>query len=116
LKFFGALNKIYLLLAELPGMILGVSSVTDAAAASLYAIRSPILCYSSFERRHRSQFVIAEKYFGHLVVALLTEIARAEEFRRDCGISWNIYGPQFVKEELRLPVDKHNANRRCFYK
>ena len=33
-EVFGALNKYAL--AELPGMILGVGSVTDAASASLY--------------------------------------------------------------------------------
>ncbi len=33
-EVFGALNKYAL--AELPGMILGVGSITDAAAASLY--------------------------------------------------------------------------------
>src|SRR6218665_1355169 len=96
-EVFGALNKYAL--AELPGMILGVGSVTDAAAASLYMqlganfIVTPVL---------REDIAIAcnrRKVLWSPGCGTLTEIARAEEL--GCEIvklfPGDIYGPQFVK-------------------
>jgi len=96
-EVFGALNKYAL--AELPGMILGVGSVTDAAAASLYMqlganfIVTPVL---------REDIAIAcnrRKLLWSPGCASLTEIARAEEL--GCEIvklfPGDVYGPNFVK-------------------
>ena len=96
-EIFGALNKYAI--AELPGMILGVGSVTDAAAASLYMqlganfIVTPVL---------REDIAIAcnrRKVLWSPGCGTLTEIAKAEEL--GCEIvklfPGDIYGPQFVK-------------------
>ena len=96
-EVFGALNKYAL--AELPGMILGVGSVTDAAAASLYMqlganfIVTPVL---------REDIAIAcnrRKVLWSPGCASLTEIARAEEL--GCEIvklfPGDVYGPKFIK-------------------
>jgi 2-dehydro-3-deoxyphosphogluconate aldolase/(4S)-4-hydroxy-2-oxoglutarate aldolase len=95
-EIFAALNKYAI--AELPGMILGVGSVTDAAAASLYMqlganfIVTPVL---------REDIAIAcnrRKVLWSPGCGTLTEIARAEEL--GCEIvklfPGDIYGPQFV--------------------
>jgi 2-dehydro-3-deoxyphosphogluconate aldolase/(4S)-4-hydroxy-2-oxoglutarate aldolase len=96
-EIFGALNKYTL--AELPGMILGVGSITDAAAASLYMqlganfIVTPVL---------REDIAIAcnrRKVLWSPGCGTLTEIARAEEL--GCEIvklfPGDIYGPNFIK-------------------
>lgn len=96
-EVFGALNKYAL--AELPGMMLGVGSVTDAAAASLYMqlganfIVTPVL---------REDIAIAcnrRKVLWSPGCGTLTEIARAEEL--GCEIvklfPGDIYGPEFIK-------------------
>jgi 2-dehydro-3-deoxyphosphogluconate aldolase/(4S)-4-hydroxy-2-oxoglutarate aldolase len=96
-EVFGELNKYAL--AELPGMILGVGSVTDAAAASLYMqlganfIVTPVL---------REDIAIAcnrRKVLWSPGCGTLTEIARAEEL--GCEIvklfPGDIYGPEFIK-------------------
>nr|WP_314898397.1 bifunctional 4-hydroxy-2-oxoglutarate aldolase/2-dehydro-3-deoxy-phosphogluconate aldolase [uncultured Flavobacterium sp.] len=96
-EIFGALNKYAL--AELPGMILGVGSITDAAAASLYMqlganfIVTPVL---------REDIAIAcnrRKVLWSPGCGSLTEIARAEEL--GCEIvklfPGDIYGPNFIK-------------------
>jgi 2-dehydro-3-deoxyphosphogluconate aldolase/(4S)-4-hydroxy-2-oxoglutarate aldolase len=96
-EVFGALNKYAL--AELPGMILGVGSITDAAAASLYMqlganfIVTPVL---------REDIAIAcnrRKVLWSPGCASLTEIARAEEL--GCEIvklfPGDVYGPKFIK-------------------
>ncbi len=96
-EIFGALNKYAL--AELPGMILGVGSVTDAGAASLYMqlganfVVTPVL---------REDIAIAcnrKKVLWSPGCGSLTEICRAEEL--GCEIvklfPGGIYGPGFVK-------------------
>lgn len=96
-EVFGALNKYAL--AELPGMILGVGSVTDAAAASLYMqlganfIVTPVL---------REDIAIAcnrRKVLWSPGCGTLTEIAKAEEL--GCEIvklfPADTYGPDFIK-------------------
>ncbi|MCW2120363.1 bifunctional 4-hydroxy-2-oxoglutarate aldolase/2-dehydro-3-deoxy-phosphogluconate aldolase [Flavobacterium sp. 7A] len=95
-EIFAALNKYAI--AELPGMILGVGSVTDAAAASLYMqlganfIVTPVL---------REDIAIAcnrRKVLWSPGCGTLTEIARAEEL--GCEIvklfPGDIYGPEFI--------------------
>lgn len=96
-EVFGELNKYAL--KELPGMILGVGSVTDAGAASLYMqlganfVVTPVL---------REDIAIAcnrKKVLWSPGCGSLTEIARAEEL--GCEIvklfPGGIYGPDFVK-------------------
>jgi len=96
-EVFGGLTKYAI--AELPGMIMGVGSVTDAAAASLYMqlganfIVTPVL---------REDIAIAcnrRKVLWSPGCGTLTEITRAEEL--GCEIvklfPGDIYGPQFVK-------------------
>lgn len=96
-EIFSELNKYAL--SQLPGMILGVGSVTDAAAASLYMqlganfIVTPVL---------REDIAIAcnrRKILWSPGCGTLTEIARAEEL--GCEIvklfPGEIYGPQFIK-------------------
>lgn len=95
-EIFAALNKYAI--AELPGMILGVGSVTDAASASLYMqlganfIVTPVL---------REDIAIAcnrRKVLWSPGCGTLTEIARAEEL--GCEIvklfPGDIYGPEFI--------------------
>lgn len=96
-EVFGELTKYAI--AELPGMIMGVGSVTDAGAASLYMqlganfIVTPVL---------REDIAIAcnrRKVLWSSGCGTLTEITRAEEL--GCEIvklfPGDIYGPQFVK-------------------
>ncbi len=96
-EVFAELNKYAL--KELPGMILGVGSVTDAGAASLYMqlganfIVTPVL---------REDIAIAcnrKKVLWSPGCGSLTEIARAEEL--GCEIvklfPGGTYGPGYVK-------------------
>lgn len=96
-EVFGQLNKYAI--AELPGMIMGVGSITDAGAASLYMqlganfIVTPVL---------REDIAIAcnrRKVLWSPGCGSLTEIARAEEL--GCEIvklfPGDVYGPKFVK-------------------
>lgn len=96
-EVFGELNKYAL--KELPGMIMGVGSVTDAAAASHYMslganfIVTPVL---------REDIAIAcnrRKVLWSAGCGSLSEIARAEEL--GCEIvklfPGDVYGPKFVK-------------------
>lgn len=96
-EVFGQLNKYAI--AELPGMIMGVGSITDAGAASLYMqlganfIVTPVL---------REDIAIAcnrRKVLWSPGCGSLTEIARAEEL--GCEIvklfPGDVYEPKFVK-------------------
>ncbi|WP_339920517.1 bifunctional 4-hydroxy-2-oxoglutarate aldolase/2-dehydro-3-deoxy-phosphogluconate aldolase [uncultured Flavobacterium sp.] len=96
-EFFGALNKYAL--AELPGMILGVGSVTDAAAASLYMQLGANFIVTPVLREDIAIVCNRRKVLWSPGCGTLTEIARAEEL--GCEIvklfPGDIYGPQFVK-------------------
>ncbi|MBZ4033877.1 bifunctional 4-hydroxy-2-oxoglutarate aldolase/2-dehydro-3-deoxy-phosphogluconate aldolase [Flavobacterium sp. 17A] len=96
-EIFGELTKYAI--KELPGMIMGVGSVTDAAAASLYMqlganfIVTPVL---------REDIVIVcnrRKVLWSPGCGTLTEITKAEEL--GCEIvklfPGDIYGPEFIK-------------------
>lgn len=96
-EVFSELNKYAL--DELPGMMMGVGSVTDAGAASLYMqlganfVVTPVL---------REDIAIAcnrKKVLWSPGCGTLTEIARAEEL--GCELvklfPGDIYGPKFVK-------------------
>lgn len=84
---------------ELPGMILGVGSVTDAAAASLYMALGANFVVTPVFREDIAIACNRRKVLWSPGCGTLTEIARAEEL--GCEIvklfPGDIYGPQFVK-------------------
>ncbi|QZK90126.1 bifunctional 4-hydroxy-2-oxoglutarate aldolase/2-dehydro-3-deoxy-phosphogluconate aldolase [Flavobacterium sp. CHNK8] len=96
-EVFGALSKYAL--SELPGMILGVGSVTDAAAASLYMQLGANFIITPVLREDIALICNRRKVLWSPGCASLTEIARAEEL--GCEIvklfPGDVYGPQFVK-------------------
>ncbi len=96
-EIFRELNKYAL--AELPGMILGVGSVTDAAAASLYMQLGANFVVTPILREDIAIVCNRRKVLWSPGCGSLTEIARAEEL--GCEIvklfPGGIYGPKFVK-------------------
>lgn len=96
-EVFGALNKYAL--AELPGMMLGVGSVTDAAAASLYMSLGANFIVTPVFREDIAIACNRRKVLWSPGCGTLTEIARAEEL--GCEIvklfPGDIYGPEFIK-------------------
>ena len=84
---------------ELPGMILGVGSVTDAAAASLYMSIGANFIVTPVLREDIAIICNRRKVLWSAGCGSLTEIARAEEL--GCEIvklfPGGIYGPNFVK-------------------
>ncbi len=96
-EIFGKLNKYAL--AELPGMIMGVGSITDAAAASLYMQLGANFIVTPVLREDIALVCNRRKVLWSPGCGSLTEIARAEEL--GCEIvklfPGDIYGPNFVK-------------------
>lgn len=96
-EVFGELNKYAL--AELPGMILGAGSVTDAAAASLYMQLGANFIVTPVLREDIALACNRRKVLWSPGCGSLTEIARAEEL--GCEIvklfPGDIYGPDFIK-------------------
>ena len=96
-EVFGALNKYAL--AELPGMMLGVGSITDAAAASLYISLGANFIVTPVFREDIAIACNRRKLLWSPGCGTLTEIARAEEL--GCEIvklfPGDIYGPEFIK-------------------
>ncbi|CAL66677.1 bifunctional 4-hydroxy-2-oxoglutarate aldolase/2-dehydro-3-deoxy-phosphogluconate aldolase [Christiangramia forsetii] len=96
-EVFSALNKYAI--EELPGMIMGVGSVTDAAAASLYMALGANFIVTPVLREDIALVCNRRKILWSPGCASLTEIAKAEEL--GCEIvklfPGNIYGPGFVK-------------------
>jgi 2-dehydro-3-deoxyphosphogluconate aldolase/(4S)-4-hydroxy-2-oxoglutarate aldolase len=96
-EVFRELNKYAL--AELPGMILGVGSVTDAGAASLYMQLGANFIVTPVLREDIAMVCNRRKVLWSPGCGTLTEIARAEEL--GCEIvklfPGGIYGPKFVK-------------------
>lgn len=84
---------------ELPGMILGVGSVTDAAAASLYMQMGANFIVTPVFREDIAIACNRRKVLWSPGCGSLTEIAKAEEL--GCEIvklfPGSIYGPEFVK-------------------
>lgn len=85
--------------AELPGMILGVGSITDAAAASLYMQLGANFIVTPVLREDIAMVCNRRKVFWSSGCGSLTEIAKAEEM--GCEIiklfPGDLYGPGFVK-------------------
>ncbi|WP_242204258.1 bifunctional 4-hydroxy-2-oxoglutarate aldolase/2-dehydro-3-deoxy-phosphogluconate aldolase [Aestuariivivens insulae] len=96
-EVFGELTKYAI--KELPGMIMGVGSVTDAAQASLYMALGANFIVTPVLREDIAIACNRRKVLWSPGCGSLTEIARAEEL--GCEIvklfPGDIYGPQFVK-------------------
>jgi 2-dehydro-3-deoxyphosphogluconate aldolase / (4S)-4-hydroxy-2-oxoglutarate aldolase len=96
-EVFNELNKYAL--AELPGMILGVGSITDGAAASLYLQIGANFIVTPVLREDIAIICNRRKVLWSPGCGSLTEIAKAEEL--GCEIvklfPGDIYGPQFIK-------------------
>ena len=96
-EIFAELNKYAI--AELPGMILGVGSVTDAAAASLYMQFGANFIVTPVFREDIAIVCNRRKVLWAPGCGTLTEIAKAEEL--GCEIvklfPGDIYGPEFIK-------------------
>jgi len=96
-KVFEELN--YYSLAELPGMILGVGSVTDAGAASLYMQMGANFIVTPVIREDIAIICNRKKVMWSPGCGTLTEICKAEEM--GCEVvklfPGAVYGPGFVK-------------------
>ncbi len=96
-EIFGALNKYAI--KELPGMILGVGSVSDAAAASLYLQLGANFVVTPVLREDIALICNRRKVLWSTACRRLSEIAAAEEL--GCEIvklfPGGTYGPGFVK-------------------
>ena len=86
-------------IAELPGMILGVGSVTDAASASLYMLSGANFIVTPVFREDIAVVCNRRKVLWSPGCGSLTEIAQAEEM--GCEVvklfPGSTYGPGFVK-------------------
>ncbi|MFC2175724.1 bifunctional 4-hydroxy-2-oxoglutarate aldolase/2-dehydro-3-deoxy-phosphogluconate aldolase [Bacteroidota bacterium] len=96
-EVFGELTKYAI--AELPGMIMGVGSVTDAGQASLYISLGANFVVTPVLREDIAIACNRKKILWSPGCGTLTEITRAEEL--GCEVvklfPGDIYGPQFVK-------------------
>ncbi len=96
-EIFGELSKF--VNDSLPGMILGVGSVTDAASASLYMALGANFIVTPVLREDIAIVCNRRKVLWSPGCGSLTEICRAEEL--GCEIvklfPGGIYGPDFVK-------------------
>lgn len=96
-EIFGELNKYAI--AELPGMILGVGSITDAGAASTYMLLGANFVVTPVLREDIAIACNRRKVLWSPGCGSLSEIAKAEEL--GCEIvklfPGDLYGPQFVK-------------------
>ena len=86
-------------IAELPGMIVGVGSITDAKAASQYMLAGANFVVTPVFREDIARICNRRKLMWSAGCSSLTEIAIAEEF--GCELvklfPGNILGPEFVK-------------------
>lgn len=96
-EVFAALTKYAI--AELPGMIMGVGSITDAGAASLYMSLGANFIVTPVFREDIAIVCNRRKVAWSPGCGTLTEIIRAEEL--GCEIvklfPGNLYGPNFIK-------------------
>ncbi len=96
-EIFGELSKYAQ--EELPGMIMGVGSITDAAAASLYMQLGANFVVTPVFREDIAKVCNRRKVLWSPGCGSLTEMAQAEEY--GCEVvklfPGGIYGPDFVK-------------------
>lgn len=99
-EVFAELNRYAL--RELPGMALGVGSVTDAAAASLYMQLGARFVVTPSFREDIARVCNRRKVLWSAGCGTLTEIGQAEEL--GCEIiklfPGSVYGPEFVRAAL----------------
>ncbi len=85
--------------AELPGMLLGVGSITDAAAASLYMMNGASFVVTPAFREDIARVCNRRKVAWMPGCGSLTEICQAEEL--GCEVvklfPGSVYGPNFIK-------------------
>jgi 2-dehydro-3-deoxyphosphogluconate aldolase/(4S)-4-hydroxy-2-oxoglutarate aldolase len=96
-EIFAQLNKY--VLAELPEMIMGVGSVTDAAAASLYMQLGANFIVTPVLREDIALVCNRRKVLWSAGCGSLTEITKAEELGGEIIklFPGSTYGPDFVK-------------------
>ena len=96
-QIFDELNKY--VLTELPDMIMGVGSVTDTAAASLYMQLGANFIVTPVLREDIAVVCNRRKVLWSAGCGSLTEIARAEELGGEIVklFPGSTYGPEFVK-------------------
>ena len=96
-QIFEELNRYAL--AELPEMILGVGSVTDAASASLYMQMGANFIVTPVLREDIAIVCNRRKVLWYAGCGSLSEIARAEELGGEIVklFPGSTYGPDFVK-------------------
>ena len=84
---------------SLPGLILGVGSVTDAATASYYMMNGANFIVTPVLREDIALVCNRRKVLWAPGCGTLTEIARAEELGAEIVklFPGNLYGPEFVK-------------------
>lgn len=84
---------------SLPGMIIGVGSVTDAATASYYIMNGANFIVTPVFREDIAIVCNRRKVLWSPGCGTLTEIARAEELGVEIIklFPGNVYGPEFVK-------------------
>jgi len=96
-EIFGELNKYAI--RELPGMIMGVGSITDAGAASTYMLLGANFVVTPVLREDIAIACNRRKVLWSPGCGSLSEISRAEEL--GCEIvklfPGDVYGPNFVK-------------------
>lgn len=92
-------NLIKYAISELPGMILGVGSITDAASASLYMQLGANFIVTPVFREDIAIVCNRRKVLWSPGCGSITEIAKAEEY--GCEIvklfPGDLYGPKFVQ-------------------
>jgi len=100
LEVFTALTKYAV--KELPGMIMGVGSVTDAAAASAYMLNGANFVVTPVLREDIAIVCNRRKVLWSPGCGSLTEIAKAEEMGAEIVklFPGSTYGPSFVKGVL----------------
>ncbi len=83
----------------LPGMILGVGSISDAASASYYLMNGANFIVTPVYREDIAILCNRRKILWSPGCGSLTEITKAEEMGADLVklFPGNIYGPEFVK-------------------
>ena len=84
---------------ELPGMIMGVGSVTDAGAASAYMLNGANFVVTPVLREDIAIVCNRRKVLWSPGCGSLTEIAKAEELGAEVVklFPGSIYGPKFIK-------------------
>ena len=97
LEVFTELNKYAI--NELPGMIMGVGSVTDAGSASAYMLCGANFIVTPVLREDIAIVCNRRKVLWSPGCGSLTEITKAEELGAEIikVFPGNIYGPDFVK-------------------